>query len=130
MREVSRSVPFPSISKAWGMLPPLVTVKLTGPAGTVALVSRMVHSDRVAPTATGSWRRGVAAWNAARVAAKAVGSIRVIGFGRMRAVLAMGWRRFVRLDDSQPTAIIPQRINSSPGESTPNGPSRHALEDR
>ena len=76
------------------MLPLFVTVKVTGPAGTVASDSRIVHSDSLALTGAGSPRRaGMAAPRAAtRQPGKHAG--RDNRFWSHTVFLVLGWHQY------------------------------------
>ena len=72
------------------MLPPFVTVKATGPAGTVVADSRIVHSDSSASTGAGLARR---AGMAAARAATAPTSSAALELCLICSILKMGWHR-------------------------------------
>src|SRR5207249_10007200 len=54
MTAVSCSIPCPSTSKAWGMLPTFATVNVTVPAAMLRAESSTFHSDSLALTAARS----------------------------------------------------------------------------
>ena len=77
------------------MLPPFVTVKVTGPAGTVVSDSWIVHSDSLALTGAGLPRRaGMAATRAPANSSPPALRVRAIGICLICAFLMLGWQQY------------------------------------
>ena len=110
------------------MLPVLVTVKATGPAGTVISDSRMVHSDSLALTAAGLPRGRLSATRApaSREADGAGGSRRSVVSHVLDPRVEVT-PCIVERETPSPRAPIPWGINSPAGESSPDGcPATHS----